>query len=149
MIRRYLSKIAIVLTASAALILTGLAPATAAEPPAQTHAAAVEIPAELNSPAPPEPAGQYYSFCTNLGMSFNWTSNDPATCPGYLDVYIGGQQVSHLNIGGSPGSVLWSCALGVGVSMVTIFAPGGAVVGWALAGTLSSIGLTLMGCAGW
>ncbi|MGF6832840.1 hypothetical protein QF015_001005 [Paenarthrobacter sp. TE4293] len=111
--------------------------------------AAVEIPGEVNSPAPPEPAGQYYSFCTNLGMSFNWTSNDPASCPGYLDVYIGGQQVAPLNIGGSPGSVLWSCALGVGVSMVTIFAPGGAVVGWALAGTLSSVGLTLMGCAGW
>ncbi len=39
--------------------------------------------------------------------------------------------------------------VGRGVSMITIFAPGGAVVGWALAGTLSSIGLTLAGCAGW
>lgn len=149
MILKQISKIAVTLAVAASLALTGVTPATAAEPSEVTQAAVVENSAQSDGPAPPEPAGQYYSFCTNLGMSFNWTSNDPATCPGYLDVYIGGQQVSHLNIGGSPGSVLWSCALGVGVSMVTIFAPGGAVVGWALAGTLSSIGLTLMGCAGW
>ncbi len=149
MILKHISKIAVILAASAGLALTGLAPANATEPATSPQAAAVEVSAETNSPAPPEPAGQYYSFCTNLGASYTWTNNDPMTCPGYLDVYIGGQQTAHLNIGGSPGSLLWSCALGVGLSMVTIFVPGGAPVGWALAGALSSMGIALIGCAGW
>ncbi|KUM40221.1 hypothetical protein [Arthrobacter sp. EpRS71] len=149
MILKQISKIAAALAVSAGLALTGLTPANATEPAGPTRAAVVEIPADAKSPAPPEPAGQYYSFCTNLGLSFNWSSNDPATCPGFLDVYIGGQQVAHLNIGGSPGTMLWSCALGVGGAMVTVFAPGGAVVGWALVQVISGIGLTLMGCAGW
>ena len=67
----------------------------------------------------------------------------------YLHVYIGGKQVAHLNVGASTASITWTCAAGVGLSMVTVFAPGGAVVGWALAGTLSSIGVTLASCAGW
>ncbi len=45
--------------------------------------------------------------------------------------------------------LLWSCALGVGVSMVSIFVPGGPPVGWALVGALSSMGIALAGCAGW
>lgn len=149
MILKQISKIAIGLVVAAGLAFAGLAPANAAEPAGSMQSTVSEIPAEANSPAPPEPAGQYYSFCTNMGMSFDWTANDPMTCPGYLDVYIGGQQTAHLNIGGSPGSLLWSCALGVGLSMVTIFVPGGAPVGWALAGALSSMGIALVGCAGW
>ncbi len=149
MILKRISKIFGALIVAASLSLTSLAPATAAQPVTAKQTAAAQTSGNFDGPELREPAGQYYSFCTNLGMSFNWTGNDPMTCPGYLDVYIGGQQTAHLNIGGSPGSLLWSCALGVGVSMVSIFVPGGPPVGWALVGALSSMGIALAGCAGW
>lgn len=148
MILKNISKIAAILAACASLVFAGLAPASAAEPTVTTQSIS-EFRAETGSQQLREPAGQYYSFCINLGVSHNWTNNNPSTCPGYLDVYIGGKQVAHLNIGASAGSITWTCAAGVGLGMVTVFAPGGAVVGWALAGTLSGIGLTLASCAGW
>ncbi len=148
MVLKHISKVAAILAACASLLFAGLAPAGAAEP----AVAAQSISASQSEPGGHElrePAGQYYSFCINLGVSHSWTNNDPSTCPGYLDVYIGGKQVAHLNIGASAGSITWTCAAGVGLGMVTVFAPGGAVVGWALAGTLTGIGLTLASCAGW
>lgn len=143
-----INKIPLVLATSAALIFTGLAPASALKPPV-TASSISESPVGAAPPERREPAGKYYSSCINLGVSHNWTNNNPSACPGYLHVYIGGKQVAHLNVGASTASVTWTCAAGVGLSMVTVFAPGGAVVGWALAGTLTSIGLTLAGCAGW
>ncbi|GAA5193196.1 hypothetical protein GCM10023346_17310 [Arthrobacter gyeryongensis] len=143
-----IKKIALILAVSAGLVFAGLAPASAAEPPV-TSPSISESPAGAARPELREPAGKYYSFCISMGVSHNWTNNRPSTCPGYLHVYIGGKQVAHLNIGASTASFTWTCAAGVGLNMVLVFAPGGAVVGWALAGTLSSIGLTLAGCAGW
>lgn len=140
-------KIALILAASAGLVFVGLAPASAAEPTV-TAPSISESPVGAARPELREPAGKYYSFCINLGVSHNWTNNRPSTCPGYLHVYLGGKQVAHLNIGASTASLTWTCAAGVGLNMVIVFAPGGAVVGWALAGTLSGIGLTLAGCAG-
>jgi len=93
-------------------------------------------------------AGQYYSFCISLGVSHPWTGKSPASCPGYLDVYINGDHVAHLNTGHNGGPLSFSCAGGVALGLVTLFAPGGEVVGWALAGTLAGIGLTISGCAG-
>lgn len=93
-------------------------------------------------------AGQYYSFCINLGVSYPWTGKSAASCPGYLDVYINGDHVAHLNTGHNGGPLSFSCAGGVALGLVTLFAPGGEVVGWALAGTLAGIGLTISGCAG-
>jgi hypothetical protein len=61
----------------------GLAPAAAAERTVTTHAIS-ESPIEADSPELREPAGQYYSSCINLGVSHNWTNNNPSTCPGTL-----------------------------------------------------------------
>ncbi|MFF2296823.1 hypothetical protein [Arthrobacter sp. NPDC058127] len=143
-----IKKIALILAASAGLVFAGLAPASAAEPPV-TSPSISQSPAGAARPELREPAGKYYSFCISMGVSHNWTNNNPSTCPGYLHVYIGGKQVANLNIGGSTASITWTCAVGVGLNIVTVFAPGGAVVGWSLVGTLSGIGLTLATCRGW
>lgn len=95
-----------------------------------------------------EPAGKYYSFCISLGVSHPWTGKAPASCPGYLDVYINGDHVAHVNTGRNGGMISVTCAGGIALGLVTLFAPGGEVVGWALAGTLAGIGFTIAGCAG-
>jgi hypothetical protein len=98
---------------------------------------------------PLDVAGQYYGVCINLGVGHAWDPKKANSCPGYLDVYISGNHVAHLNTGGGGGSITWSCALGIGLSIVQVFGPGGIGVGWAARGVLTGIGITLLGCAGY
>lgn len=136
------------------LAFTGLAPASASEAkPASSDAQALALPAPAapapDSVEPQDVAGQYYTYCINMGVSHSWDGNAPESCPGYLDVYISGQHVAHLNMGATTATITWSCAIGVAVGTVSVFLPGGIPAGWAAVGVLTNMGLTLVGCAGY
>lgn len=98
--------------------------------------------------SPKDPTGQYYAYCINFaGATYPWAVSNIGSCPGYADVYISGQHIAHINTGA--GSMpTWSCLGGIALGLVTLFAPGGLEVGWALAGTLAGFGITIAGCAG-
>ncbi len=90
-------------------------------------------------------AGQYYSFCIWWnGTSALWTNNDPYSCEGWLDVYINGQQVAHLQNGGKPLATI-SCQLSAATGIMTIFT-GVLNSGWAVAGWLWSSWVSGLGC---
>ncbi|WP_404321202.1 hypothetical protein [Arthrobacter luteolus] len=152
-----ISKFAVVIAAAFGLALTGLAPAGASEGQQTAAVAAVQqspslqqlaTPGSPDAAEPQDVAGKYYTFCISLGVSHSWDGNPPESCPGWLDVYINGQHTAHLNMGATDAPVTWSCVIGVGLGMATLFAPGAGQVGWALAGTLAGIGVTIAGCAG-
>ncbi|ABY22017.1 hypothetical membrane protein [Renibacterium salmoninarum ATCC 33209] len=98
------------------------------------------------------PTGEYEYFCINLGVGYNWNDKAPNSCPGWLDVYISGNHVGHINTGGSGGlDVPASCVLGGAFFTITAFLPGGVVVdlGWvSVSTTLAALGITILGCAG-
>lgn len=108
-------------------------------------------------PASAEPSGQYVLNCITGSGTTIWTNNPPASCNGYIDVYLNGQKQAHINMSNayirqqlaSPtrplyvplscvaGAVLWS------VAIPTYFTP----VGW----TLGAAGMAVLGlgCAGY
>ena len=50
------------------------------------------------APANAEPAGQYDYYCTGVdGLQRSWNTSPRASCNGWLDVYIGGKRIAHLN----------------------------------------------------
>ncbi|MEU8391399.1 hypothetical protein [Micromonospora sp. NPDC048843] len=100
------------------------------------------------APAGADPTGQYTSYCIGTnGVSFLWTT-DYYRCNGWIDRYINGNQVAHLDYRnhyaewqrGIPGVVISvDCAVaGALVGLTLAFTP----VGWV------SVGLSLVGL-GW
>lgn len=90
-------------------------------------------------------AGQYYSFCIWWnGTSALWTNNDPYACQGWLDVYINGQQVAHLQNGGKPLASI-SCQLAIATGVIQVFT-GGLYSGWGMASWLWGSWVSGLGC---
>lgn len=159
---RRLAKGVLVLLASSVLMLGGVSsasaivPATAmtgtstnglsAPPPAQAELSTAPkrvVPPDTANPD--DVAGQYYSFCIWWnGTSALWTNNDPYACQGWLDVYINGQHVAHLQNGGKPLASI-SCQLGVATGVIQVFT-GGLYSGWGLSSWLWSSWVTGLGC---
>lgn len=108
-------------------------------------AAVVDQPARtIASGARPASTGQYEATCINLGRGFAWSPNNVPNCPGFLYIYISGNQVAKLNTGGAS-THSWQCDVRIGASVVSVFVPGGTVVGWAVKGLLSALGLAFNG----
>ncbi|MFC5369272.1 hypothetical protein [Arcanobacterium bovis] len=127
------------------------------------HAGSIQIPIatgiDPSNPhndqiTPKEEAGQYYYMCTNMGQQYPWNHPaDPNKCPGWLDVYIGGKNVAHVNTGmaGKP-DVTASCVAGLAFTVISLVVPGGVFVDGgriAVGMTLGSLGITLLGCSGY
>ncbi|ACL41310.1 hypothetical protein Achl_3353 [Pseudarthrobacter chlorophenolicus A6] len=101
--------------------------------------------APSDTPGTDDVAGQYYSFCIWWnGKSALWTNNDPYACEGWLDVYINGQHVAHLQNGGEPLASI-SCQLSVATGVMQVFT-GGLYSGWGMANWLWSSWITGMVC---
>jgi hypothetical protein len=84
---KFVATSAIVLTSG--LVGGGALPASAAP-----GSAAVDGP----TPQPREAAGKYVTNCIQAsGTSYIWTKKNPRTCAGWLDIYVGGNRVGHVN----------------------------------------------------
>lgn len=153
--------LALILTTTAVLLLGTLTPASAAVPtgssigsvrseaspadPTNLSHLGPEKVAPSDTPGTDDVAGQYYSFCVWWnGTSALWTNNDPYACEGWLDVYINGQHVAHLQNGGKPLASI-NCQLSVATGVMQVFS-GGLYSGWGMANWLWSSWITGMGC---
>lgn len=156
---RRLAKGVLVLLASSAMMLGGVASASAAFPEAPTPHSPVTAPGPTSTGTPKTPkfvlppdtahtddvAGQYYSFCIWWnGTSALWTNNDPYACQGWLDVYINGAQVAHLQNGGKPLASI-SCQLSIATGVIQVFT-GGLYSGWGMASWLWGSWVSGLGC---
>lgn len=49
-------------------------------------------------PASAEPAGKYDYYCTGVdGVQRSWNTSPLASCNGWMDVYISGKRINHVN----------------------------------------------------
>lgn len=158
-----LTKNVLVMLVTAGLFFAGTSSmANAATPPAtSSSSAATSIEVATPSPddqsgvemvqgeaSPMDVAGQYYYFCIWFnGVSYNWNGNNPTDCQGYLDVYINGSHVAHLQNGGRYVPSM-SCQIGIATQIVSIFIPGFGASSWAVAGWLWNSWVVGLGCDG-
>jgi hypothetical protein len=115
--------------------IAGAAPANAAQTSSSGSASA----AGTKLPHPHEAAGKYVLSCIEgNGTSYVWTDNDPKACGGWLDIYIGGEQIAHVNEAELNGVVdpsvecVWS-ASGAVFGLVAIAVAPESPLGWIVA----------------
>ena len=140
---RLTSLAAVLLVAASAAVLSPAEVAAAAAPTAPAFGVA-----STDAVGDPtwEPAGNYEYTCTGVdGTAYSFSYADLPRCVGYVDVRINGSQIAHYSQTGQTASL--SCTLGVGTSIVQIFA-GSIYTGWGMAAWVWSSYLTGLGCKG-
>lgn len=142
------------ITASAVLAVAALvSPAASATPASASsvapvgHAALESQPDVVDGDQDTwEPAGNYEYTCTGVdGTAYSYSYADLPRCVGYVDVRINGSQIAYYSQTGQTASL--SCTLGVGTSIVQIFA-GTIYTGWGMASWVWTSYLTGLGCKG-